>query len=69
VRSHNDIRLHHELRTSCAADTKTLCSDVEPGEGRVIKCLRDARQTITHPNCRAVRPKQETRYCIMVALY
>lgn len=53
ARSHNDIRLHHELRTSCDWDTKALCPDVEPGEGRVIKCLRDMRAAVKVPDCRA----------------
>jgi Golgi apparatus protein 1 len=50
-RSHDDIRLHLELRTSCDADTQELCADVTPGEGRVIKCLRDARLTIKAGGC------------------
>ena len=29
------------IRQACAADFKMFCSDVQPGGGRVLACLRD----------------------------
>ena len=52
-RSLDDIRLHEDLSKSCRDDAKTLCTPVNPGEGRMIKCLREKRQDIAKPECRA----------------
>ncbi|MDB9924943.1 cysteine rich repeat-containing protein [bacterium] len=51
-REHSDIRLHKELSQSCVEDLKTLCDDVEPGEGRVLQCLKDKRTAVQKPECR-----------------
>ncbi len=32
---------------SCAADIKTHCGDVLPGEGRVLACLTDKEESLT----------------------
>ena len=52
-RSLDDIRLHEDLSKSCKDDAKALCTPVNPGEGRMIKCLREKRQDIAKPECRA----------------
>ena len=31
-------RMQH-MRQACAADVKTLCAQVKPGEGRILDCL------------------------------
>ena len=51
-RAHADIRLHQELSSSCAADVKELCTPVNPGEGRVIDCLKAKRASVKRPDCR-----------------
>mgnify|MGYP001157971688 FL=1 len=51
-RSHSDVRLHKELSSSCDSDLKLLCAGVEPGEGRVVRCLKDKRAEVTKPDCR-----------------
>ena len=35
----NDFKLDPQLNEVCSADATKLCSDVEPGEGRVQVCL------------------------------
>ena len=52
ARAHGDIRLHQELTSACAADVKDLCAPVNPGEGRVIKCLKEKRADVKAPECR-----------------
>ena len=51
-REHSDVRLHKELSRACAEDTATLCGDVEPGEGRVMACLKHKRVSVRAPECR-----------------
>ena len=46
---------HHEekkemlqkLQETCAADVKTLCADIEPGDKRILKCLRKNREKVS----------------------
>ncbi len=46
---------HHELKKevfqklqeACAADVKTLCADIEPGDKRIIKCLRKNKEKVS----------------------
>jgi hypothetical protein len=51
-REHSDVRLHKELSQACGEDTKELCGDVEPGEGRVLACLKKRRASLKEPECR-----------------
>jgi Golgi apparatus protein 1 len=37
----DDYRLDARLRGACEASVKTLCADVEPGDGRELDCLAD----------------------------
>jgi hypothetical protein len=38
---------------ACAADIKTLCADVQPGDGRVRACVKDHFNELSGP-CQAV---------------
>ena len=51
-REHSDVRLHVELSRSCDADVKSLCGEIEPGEGRVLACLKRERAAVKAPECR-----------------
>lgn len=39
------------LRDACKADYQRLCRGVQPGGGRIIKCLQDQGDKLT-PACR-----------------
>lgn len=43
--------MHAALET-CRPDIERLCPGVEPGDGRIMACMRDHRREIT-PACRA----------------
>lgn len=36
-----------EFQKACGNDVKKLCADVQPGQGRIIKCLRDNKREIS----------------------
>lgn len=40
-----------EAHEACADDVQKLCKDVKPGEGRVIRCLKDNSKSLS-PECR-----------------
>jgi hypothetical protein len=40
------------MRRACQHDYRLFCSDVRPGAGRVVGCLRDNSQSLT-PSCRS----------------
>ena len=40
---------------SCAVDIKAHCSDVAPGEGRVLACLSDKREELTSTCTQAIQ--------------
>jgi len=42
----------------CAEDVKKLCSDVEKGEGRVIKCLKEHEAQLSEA-CKAKRDEKK----------
>lgn len=41
-----------QVREACQADYKALCSDVQPGGGRVLKCFEEHREQVSK-ECRA----------------
>jgi hypothetical protein len=43
----NDFRIDMALAEACRADVGKLCKDVQPGEGRVHKCLRDNNEKLS----------------------
>jgi hypothetical protein len=42
------------LREKCGADIKKFCSNVKPGEGRVVRCLQDNEAKLSQP-CKDAR--------------
>ncbi|KXZ44222.1 hypothetical protein GPECTOR_71g583 [Gonium pectorale] len=52
VEAAQDIRTMAGLRQDCNEEISTLCKGVQPGEGRVVSCLRDNRANITGEACR-----------------
>jgi hypothetical protein len=46
---------------SCKDDIAAYCKDIKPGEGRIVRCLRDHEQEISSP-CKSGLPnKKEQR--------
>lgn len=43
----DNIRLDHKLSAACADDHKRFCPDVQPGSGKVYKCLMQYRMDRT----------------------
>jgi len=43
-------------KNPCKADVEKFCKDVEPGEGRIVKCLQAHRQDLSGA-CKAVNEK------------
>ncbi len=42
-----------ELKVACEADVKSLCADLEGGEGRLMKCLKENEAKISGEKCKA----------------
>jgi hypothetical protein len=40
-----------EAHEACADDVQKLCANVKPGEGRIVKCLKDNSKSVS-PECR-----------------
>lgn len=50
-----------EVHAACEADVEALCSDVEKGKGRVMKCLKEKRDQVSE-GCKAeLKEKKENR--------
>ena len=45
-----------DFRKACEGDVQKLCKDVQPGEGRIIKCLKEHEKELS-PNCSATMEK------------
>jgi hypothetical protein len=39
-----------QLKSACGADMKKLCSDVTPGEGRIVSCMNSKEDKLS-PSC------------------
>jgi hypothetical protein len=37
----------HEMRATCEADVKRLCPNVQPGDGRIMMCLREYKSELS----------------------
>ncbi|RAI38499.1 cysteine rich repeat-containing protein [Rhodoplanes roseus] len=44
------------LRDACKADYQRLCNGVQPGGGRIVKCLQDQSDKLT-PACKTALSK------------
>ena len=49
-----------EFREACEDDVIKFCGDVKPGEGRIIKCLKQHEQELT-PDCKSKMQQKKTR--------
>ncbi len=47
-----------EPNRPCAADRKKLCGNVAPGEGRIIKCMKENEAKLS-PECQKLRANQK----------
>jgi hypothetical protein len=41
-----------EAHQACEADAQKFCKDVKPGQGRIVKCLKEHEKDLS-PECRA----------------
>jgi Cysteine rich repeat len=48
------------LRQACAADAQKLCSGIEPGGGRILRCMREHQAELS-PDCQAALAQHGTR--------
>lgn len=46
-----DPALSQAVRAACTADIRSLCAGVLPGGGRVVRCMRDKRDSLSE-GCR-----------------
>jgi hypothetical protein len=53
-----------ELAEACKADAETLCKGVQPGQGRVMRCLAEHKDKLSG-NCRAKIAEEESRHPCM----
>lgn len=53
-----------EFADACKADAESLCKGVQPGQGRVMRCLMDHKDKVS-ANCRSKIAEAETRHPCM----
>lgn len=53
-----------EVAEACKADAETLCKGVQPGQGRVMRCLVDQGDKVSSP-CRAKISEAQSRHPCM----
>ena len=49
-----------EAQQACAGDMEKFCKNVQPGGGRILKCLREHTQELSHA-CRKITEKTEEK--------
>jgi hypothetical protein len=49
------------LRQACAADVQKLCSGVEPGGGRILRCMRQHQSELS-PDCQSAMADAMAQY-------
>lgn len=60
MRAAQDIRMDRPLSDACFDDRQKLCTNIQPGDARVLRCLQDSREQLTY-ECRATLFDQEVR--------
>jgi len=45
-----------DFREACAGDVQKLCKDAQPGEGRIVNCLKEHEKELS-PDCNATLEK------------
>ncbi|MEK7383072.1 MAG: cysteine rich repeat-containing protein [Elusimicrobiota bacterium] len=50
-----------KMMTACGADMEKFCKDVKPGEGRIIKCLRDHDKDLSE-GCNALHHEAQEKF-------
>ena len=51
-----------DLRTYCMSDIKRLCPGIEPGGGRIIKCLKAKKKEMTVGCAQALQKLKAKRH-------
>lgn len=54
---HSTHSHHSEKQKACMADKERYCPNVQPGEGRIINCLK-AHQSELSPACREMMERE-----------
>jgi len=49
-----------EAHQACEADAQKFCKDVKPGQGRIVKCLREHEKALS-PECKAKMTEPKKR--------
>lgn len=49
-----------ELEAACKADKEKLCKDVEPGEGRIVKCMKEHEAELSE-KCRGMMKEKHEK--------
>ena len=53
--------MSNNLDRPCAQDAKVLCPNVQPGEGRIRKCLKENKEKVSEACKQKVRAKMQAR--------
>lgn len=48
LQQHEDVQLNPNVRKPCATDEKRFCSQVKPGQGRILACLKSHRKQLEY---------------------